>query len=247
MREEFDSFIASAYPELFVDADDPTKSLMGWGCSHGDGWFQIINNLCHSIVEHQRWVNDQRNYSLRINAMIDEAKQGKYDIAREMFSYCKTDDRLMERVAEAVESGYRDVPKLAKPVRVMQIKEKFGTLSFYYEGGDEAIRGMVNMAEAISGSTCEECGSIGRRRGGGWIKTLCQKHAAEKDYSDDPLGPEVGETIQLFTDEGYKQVSVVNSLEDGELEVLDKNNATFKVRPLDIGGVELGVFTPVKV
>lgn len=61
-------------------------------------------------------------------------------------------------------------------VTVAQIKEKFGGLRFYYDGGDEQIRGMVTMAEAWASHACEECGAPGQRRGGGWIKTLCDTH-----------------------------------------------------------------------
>jgi hypothetical protein len=65
-------------------------------------------------------------------------------------------------------------------VTIDQIKEKFGCLRFYYSGGDEYISGMVTLAESMSGVTCEECGSIGKYRSGGWIRTLCDTHEAEK-------------------------------------------------------------------
>jgi hypothetical protein len=65
-------------------------------------------------------------------------------------------------------------------VTVAQIKEKFGGLRFYYDGGDEYINGMVRMAEAWADASCEECGSPGKRRDGGWIKTLCDHHEAER-------------------------------------------------------------------
>jgi hypothetical protein len=67
--------------------------------------------------------------------------------------------------------------KQGKPVPQVtldQVKEKFGTLRFYYTGGDEYIRGMVTMAEAMSGTTCESCGNPGEQTRGGWIKTICQ-------------------------------------------------------------------------
>lgn len=65
-------------------------------------------------------------------------------------------------------------------VVVEQIKEKFGGLRFYYQGGDEQIHGMVRMAEAWAGVACEECGAFGKRRGGGWVRTLCDVHEAER-------------------------------------------------------------------
>jgi hypothetical protein len=65
-------------------------------------------------------------------------------------------------------------------VTVAQIKEKFGGLRFYYEGGDDAINGMVRMAESWAAHSCETCGAPGERRQGGWIKTLCDHHEAER-------------------------------------------------------------------
>jgi hypothetical protein len=64
-------------------------------------------------------------------------------------------------------------------VVVEQIKEKFGGLRFYYQGGDEQVHGMVRMAEAWAANCCEECCAPGIRRSGGWIRTLCDKHEAE--------------------------------------------------------------------
>ena len=66
-------------------------------------------------------------------------------------------------------------------VVVAQIKEKFGGLRFYYEGGDDRIYGMVSMAESWADKSCETCGSPGTSGGKGWIKTLCPTHRAEAD------------------------------------------------------------------
>jgi len=66
-------------------------------------------------------------------------------------------------------------------VVVEQCKEKFGTLRFYYDGGDEYINGLVSMAESMSEVTCEVCGNPGKRRSGGWIKTLCDHHHEERE------------------------------------------------------------------
>ena len=70
--------------------------------------------------------------------------------------------------------------QLVEQVVVEQVKEKFGGLRFYYTGGDEQIYGMVRMAEAWADKSCEECGAPGKSRGGGWIKTLCDRHELER-------------------------------------------------------------------
>jgi len=72
------------------------------------------------------------------------------------------------------------IPEAVKQVKVAQIKEKFGGLRFYYDGGDEQINGMVRMAEVWAHNSCEECGKPGQQRSGGWIKTLCDEHEAER-------------------------------------------------------------------
>jgi len=70
------------------------------------------------------------------------------------------------------------------PVIATQVKEKYGTLRFYYTGGDEYLDGVVSMAETISAKTCEVCGAPGELREGGWLKTLCDEHAKERGYEN---------------------------------------------------------------
>ena len=66
-------------------------------------------------------------------------------------------------------------------VVALQIKEKFGSLRFYYSGGDEYIRGMIDFAESLSYNICENCGrfneDVGRTQG--WIQSLCTTCATE--------------------------------------------------------------------
>ena len=60
-------------------------------------------------------------------------------------------------------------------VVAVQIKEKFGTLRFYYDGGDDTVQDIVDAAEQATHTTCELCGQRGTTRGGGWIQTLCDE------------------------------------------------------------------------
>jgi hypothetical protein len=71
-----------------------------------------------------------------------------------------------------------------QPVVATQVKEKYGTLRFYYTGGDDYIDGVVSMAETISAKTCEVCGAPGKLREGGWLRTLCDEHAKEQGYEE---------------------------------------------------------------
>ena len=62
-----------------------------------------------------------------------------------------------------------------EPVKFTQIKEKFGGLTIYYDGGNEYVRGLIGMAGCWSYNTCEKCGEKGSKRGKGWITVLCDK------------------------------------------------------------------------
>jgi len=60
-------------------------------------------------------------------------------------------------------------------VEAIQVKEKFASLRFYYQGGNDYIGGMVAMAESMSARICEECGRPGKTMGKGWFYTRCTR------------------------------------------------------------------------
>lgn len=60
---------------------------------------------------------------------------------------------------------------------VLQVKEKFGGLRIYVDGGNEKLQAAIEEAEKKSYRTCEECGQSGTTREGGWLRTLCDTHA----------------------------------------------------------------------
>lgn len=78
------------------------------------------------------------------------------------------------------EKGYAQYKQVPQVVAT-QVKEKFGTLRFYYAGGDDYISGLVSMAESWSAAACEECGAPGTQNRQGWIKTLCETHRRERE------------------------------------------------------------------
>jgi len=87
-------------------------------------------------------------------------------------------DQLMGNIQHHIDCKNQQKEKFDRgegcpQVTLDQVKEKFGTLRFYYTGGDDYISGMVSLAESMTGVTCESCGNIGERRGGGWVHTYC--------------------------------------------------------------------------
>jgi hypothetical protein len=97
---------------------------MCYGFCHGDGWYNIIDNLCEGIQTY-----------------CDEKKA--------------TDDPEFQVVA-------------------VQVKEKFGGLRFYVNGGDEHIYKLIHASEEESYKTCEDCGSPGKLDRSGWWSTTCE-------------------------------------------------------------------------
>ena len=89
--------------------------------------------------------------------------------------------------------------------RINQVKEKYGTLRFYYEPLIQKevvldiMDDVVQKAEELSASTCELCGNssrcaiasrgvkydstVGIKYNGGWYKTLCDTCAEPIGYT----------------------------------------------------------------
>ncbi len=75
-----------------------------------------------------------------------------------------------------VEKLVNNICAIDKKVEILQIKEKFGTLRFYINGGNDKIYKLIEEAEAESGKICEHCGSREDvTTEGDWILTLCNK------------------------------------------------------------------------
>jgi len=158
MNEENDNYLCVTYPKMFVNRNSPmTETCMCWGFECGNGWFNIINQLCQNIQHHIDWSIQNNEQDLKYNE--------------------ENPDKL------------KTVRPICNQVTVDQVKEKFGTLRFYYTGGDDYIRGLASMAESMSGVTCEECGNLASTNypePGGWISTICDpcKEKRERAYQN---------------------------------------------------------------
>ena len=185
MKKELDEMLCEKYPKIFGDRNKSMKeTCMCWGFEHGDGWFNIINAMCSSIQHHIDWSRTNRNDALRFNRALRCAltKQDKTSLIK-FFTYGKNDPgswAIKSAEAAIASAEYREVPAACPQVVAEQVKEKFGTLRFYYRGGDEYVRGVVDMAENMSSITCEACGNPGECIDGGWIRTLCEEHVMKK-------------------------------------------------------------------
>lgn len=174
MKQELDDKLCAKYPRLFRDRHAPmTETCMCWGFDCGDGWYNIINQLCANIQSHIDWTQHRYNHAVRHNEMVQAGLAGDLTLLDKHYKGWRV------AITDALDAGPKDLPPLVPQVVVSQVKEKLGTLRFYYDGGDDVVDGMVRMAEAMSAVTCEECGAPGKNRSGGWIRTLCDHHAKE--------------------------------------------------------------------
>jgi hypothetical protein len=176
MSPDKDKLLYEKYPKLFAERNLPmTQTSMCWGFEHDDGWFNIIETLCANIQHYIDSSAETRKNALEYNEMVSEAKAGRWE---KFDSYWtgSANTELISRMREQIqETRLREIPDEVPQVVVTQVKEKFGTLRFYYYGGDDYVDGMVSMAEAVSACTCEKCGKPGTQNDKGWISTLCDE------------------------------------------------------------------------
>lgn len=173
VHDIFAEKMAEKYPRYFGEA-----TRFGGFCI-GEGWYPIIESLVGQIDHYTKWRRNMRARDLR---KLRAKKHGIESLIQFMAGKKHTpSDWDIKRAEEAMENDINITPKVNWVV-VQQIKEKFGGLRFYYDCGDEHISGMVTMAETWAGRACETCGNKGERRSGGWMRTLCDTHEAERQY-----------------------------------------------------------------
>ena len=188
MKKELDEYLCKVYPKMMINRDKSIQeTCMCWGFECGDGWFQILNQLMSNIQHHIDWRERQRDIDIKFNEMAVQLKAGDSTLFDESMKDMLNRDWVEKRKQELIDLPLREI-KECPQVTLDQVKEKFGTLRFYYTGGDDYISGLVSMAESMSGVTCETCGKPGTRTRGSWIKTACKEHGgidfddSEEDY-----------------------------------------------------------------
>jgi hypothetical protein len=188
MNEKLDELLCQRYPKMMVNREKSMmETCMCWGFECGDGWFNILDQLMGNIQHHIDWKEKQHSRAIIYNEIAQAGKSSNTELFAELLAKEYADketisaDYIRKRREEMIENPLREVPKIIPQVTLDQVKEKFGTLRFYYTGGDDEIRGMVRMAESMSAVTCEECGLPGTQTQGGWIKTACAAHRGESE------------------------------------------------------------------
>jgi hypothetical protein len=156
MRDDLDKKLCAEFPSIFRDRHGDMKdTCMVWGFP-GDGWYDLVRNICLFIENALANAKSQAIFRYKQKNNIDYMA----DLSPEVLKELKVDE--MRVVAD-------------------QVKEKYGTLRFYWHGDNlpedtwAEINGAVSMAEMLSDSICENCGERGEMRGPGWMSVKCDK------------------------------------------------------------------------
>jgi len=83
----------------------------------------------------------------------------------------------MEGWLKLIDELSKKITELDPDVQVSQVKEKFGGLRFYIDGGSDEVHKLIEEAEEESYKTCEGCGTkenVSQTKTG-WVKTLCDE------------------------------------------------------------------------
>jgi hypothetical protein len=178
MKDELENELCKKYPKIFKDNRHPDAavSAMHWGISVGDGWYHIINNGCALVQSHINHTRKQRARALWYNRAIKRAQNGDFASLRRTFADKNGSLSTWQHnqyEADLKNLQFKPVPEACEQVIATQVKEKFGDMRFYYQGGDSFCGGVIDMMESMTATTCEDCGNVGSKIGGGWIKVRC--------------------------------------------------------------------------
>ena len=178
MKTELDEKLCKDHPKIFANRNgDMQTTAMCWGFECGDGWYDIINNLCHLIQGHIDFHNKKRESAIKYNEMIKTAQAGDFTLFDEYYAYCADNSEFLDKRKKAIPTDKLwEIKEEMSQVVAEQVKEKFGTLRFYTNGTDDYISGAISMAESMSANICEVCGKPGRTNVTGWLEVRCSEH-----------------------------------------------------------------------
>lgn len=178
MTLELEHKLIEKYPKLFRDVNrSPKESLMCFGCEHGDGWFDILDNLCGYLT------NLQKNRAFYLGF-----KQEVVDSDDKSFDTCfKCPDIVFTQIKEKygtlrVYWNFKEIEnyeelksKLVKPEHLDEYIGKYSDL----------VDSAVDFCEYLSSKTCEVTGKPGKLYSDGWCVTLCKEEAIKR-FGFDP-------------------------------------------------------------
>jgi len=178
MTQELENKLVEKYPEFFeyLKKHDGTIIPIQFGVETGDGWYWLIDQLMDNIQSYTK--SNQKRYRVK-----NKILRWYTNIDFYKYKHSKPFIKLRRYIVNKAKQEQFD--KFSS-VQITQIKEKFGGLRFYYNGGDDYIHGMCWIAESMSYKICETCGSTENvhQTKGGWITTICDKCEQKKNENN---------------------------------------------------------------
>jgi len=166
MRSEQDKALVLKYPLTFAHRyRSMQETCMCWGLEVGDGWVKIIDDAASKIEPILEKLRETATVCdcYHENSSHDEnGKCKEVSTWRGETTHCRCE---------------KFVPYLPTS---SQLKEKYGTLRWYWTSYTKEIDDIVDQAEELSAKTCEECGEPGKIRDESyWVTVRCDKCYAE--------------------------------------------------------------------
>ena len=170
MKRELQEKLINKYADMFGHILHPAEGPIvpiRFGIECADGWYMLLDELMSEIKNHLD--NEKRNAGRRI-------KSGFWrDVIKHLEHSVRHGSKFKREIVRKIAGLFKHEDTPIADITITQIKEKFGGLRFYYDGGDDTIDGMVCLAESLSYRICEECGTtinVGQTQG--WIVTCCK-------------------------------------------------------------------------
>jgi len=184
MSPELDKQLCEKYPDIFANRyESPDKSCLSFGLEVGDGWYNLIDVLCEALT-----------YSFTTSVQIDEEDGKRLGVKP-----------YTDKDGSAMYFFHVEPPQVVAD----QVKEKFGSLRFYYhlvyakdnislletkkypdlesvnKRYADYFSGVVHFADVASERTCEVSGAEGEMHSrNGWFKVLNKQLASEEKFKD---------------------------------------------------------------
>lgn len=155
MKKELVGELLRRYPELFVNCE-----FIDIACD--DGWFNLIDTICLELYSEYNSAK-----SIYENCLENMGKG--------MYSWIAASPKVTPEMATDMYSEMQ--VRFHKLPKIVQIKEKFGSLRFYADGLSQEQMNKIEFAQLLSTKICEKCGSSAPNSvqcfGGIALKTLC--------------------------------------------------------------------------
>jgi len=190
--EDFEQYLMTKYPSLFYHNEKGEIQSPSCGIWCPTGWERLIEDLCEAIVQYTKHtyrtksVPTKRVRFYTLKGFVAALRWSHSKLIK-IYNKAPLNSRIgkIEHKARSLMFKFSTIEKVYAPtITIDQIKEKFGTLRFYYSGGDAKIDGIVTFAEHLSSVTCEQTGERGSmHKRGYWYKTLSDKQAEPLGYA----------------------------------------------------------------